>query len=96
MSAAADERAAVEAAIRAVIGEEILSYEYCYPQRTPIRLIFFRVPDYEGEPRNRQFADTRWEAPARLPHYDFVAGDRKFVRRLVGGSISFAAASPQG
>jgi 8-oxo-dGTP diphosphatase len=85
-----------ELALRAVIGEEILSYEYCYPERTPIRLIFFRVPHYEGEPRNRQFADTRWETPARLPAYDFVDGDREFVARLAGGSISFAAASPPG
>ena len=76
-----------ELSIRAVIGEEILSYEYCYPQRTPIRLIFFRVPDYEGEPRNRQFADTRWETPAGLPAYDFVDGDREFVARLARGEL---------
>jgi len=76
-----------ELAIRAVIGDEILSYEYRYPQRTPIRLIFFRVPHYAGDLRNRQFADTRWEAPARLPAYDFVDGDAPFVARLAGGEL---------
>jgi len=76
-----------ELAIRAVIGEEILSYEHRYPQRTPIRLIFFRVPDYQGELCNRQFAAFRWEWPARLSEHDFVEGDREFVRRLARGEL---------
>ncbi len=83
-----------ELAIHAVVGEELLRYEYRYPQRPPILLIFFRVAEYRGELRNRQFADIRWEAPGRLPEYDFVDGDAEFVRRLAGGAISSGAASP--
>ena len=85
-----------ELSIRAVVGEEILRYQYCYPRRTPILLIFFRVADYQGEVRNRQFADIRWETPARLAEYDFVEGDREFLQRLGGGAISSGAASPRG
>jgi 8-oxo-dGTP diphosphatase len=76
-----------ELAIRARIGAEILRYEYRYPQRPPILLIFLRVEEYQGELRNRQFAEVRWEAPARLPEYDFVAGDTEFVQRLARGEL---------
>ena len=76
-----------ELAIRARVGAEILRYEYRYPQRPPILLIFLRVEEYQGELRNRQFAEVRWEAPARLPEYDFVAGDAEFVRRLARGEL---------
>lgn len=76
-----------ELSIEAAIGEELLRYEYCYPDRAPILLMFFRVSGYQGELRNRQFAAVEWESPARLPAYDFVAGDREFVRRLAGGGL---------
>jgi len=77
-----------ELAIRAVVGDEVLRYPYCYPNRTPIVLIFYRVADFAGEPRNRQFAETRWELPVRLPDYDFVQGDREFAGRLARGELA--------
>jgi 8-oxo-dGTP diphosphatase len=84
-----------ELAIEAAVGEELLRYEYCYPQRTPILLMFFRVEGYQGELRNRQFAAVEWETPARLAEYDFVEGDRQFVARLAGGEVATRGTSPR-
>src|SRR5579859_2573495 len=33
--------------------KEITRYEYCYPEKKPILLIFLRVTQFRGEPRNR-------------------------------------------
>jgi len=85
-----------ELAIRVAVGEEVLRYQYRYPRRSPIVLIFYRVRDYSGELRNRQFAQTRWEDPARLAQYDFVDGDREFVSRLAGGVVTPLNPAPDG
>jgi 8-oxo-dGTP diphosphatase len=79
-----------ELAIAAVIGDEIARYEYAYPGRRPIQLIFYRVTEFEGEPVNVVFEQIRWEKTAELPSYDFLEGDVDFVKRLAnqrrGGS----------
>jgi 8-oxo-dGTP diphosphatase len=69
-----------ELRVRAVTGEEIARYEYTYPGRDPIVLIFFRVTHYEGEPHNLIFHEVRWELPKDLFAFDFVEGDRAFIR----------------
>jgi 8-oxo-dGTP diphosphatase len=74
-----------ELAIEAVIGPEITRYEFSYPGRPPIHLIFFRVEQFSGEPRNLVFHEIRWEHPSRFPDYDFLDGDLDFVRRLARG-----------
>ena len=66
--------------IRDAAGDEIGRYEYCYPGKKPILLIFFRLRRFSGEPRNVVFHEICWEAPARLPGYDFVEGDTEFLR----------------
>jgi 8-oxo-dGTP diphosphatase len=71
-----------ELAISATIGEEIARYEYCYPGRKPIQLIFFRIADFTGEPQNLIFEQIRWEKAKNLPAYDFLEGDIDFVKRL--------------
>jgi 8-oxo-dGTP diphosphatase len=71
-----------ELGIRAAIGREIARFEYQYPGREPILLIFFRVDSFEGDPESREFARTIWEMPERLPEYDFLEGDLEFVRGL--------------
>lgn len=65
---------------------EITRFEYQYPERPPILLVFFRVEGYRGEVENRIFAELRWAAPEHLPEFDFVEGDVAFVRRLAEGS----------
>jgi 8-oxo-dGTP diphosphatase len=69
-----------ELAIRARVDREILRYEYQYPERAPILLIFYRVVDFDGEPRNLEYAEIRWELADRLSDYDFLDGDADFIR----------------
>jgi 8-oxo-dGTP diphosphatase len=74
-----------ELGIEAVIGPEIVRYEHKYPRGAFIQLIFFRVLEFAGEPRNLAFERIAWELRERLPEYDFVDGDVDFVRRLAHG-----------
>lgn len=64
---------------------EIARYPFSYPGRNPIELIFFRVTAWDGEPRNLIFQDLRWEARANLSGFEFVEGDREFLRGLYTG-----------
>jgi 8-oxo-dGTP diphosphatase len=75
-----------ELGIAGATGERIGGYEFTYPGRKPIRLYFFRVRSYRGEPRNRIFSEMRWEPAERLREFDFVEGDREFLRGLAAGS----------
>ena len=73
-----------ELGITGAAGDEITRYEYCYPGKYPIQLIFIRVTGFTGEPRNLIFHEMRWEPPQRLTTFDFVEGDRDFLRVLAG------------
>src|SRR5580692_11443877 len=44
-----------ELAIRARVESEITRYEYQYPGRSPILLIFYRVLEFQGQPKNLDF-----------------------------------------
>jgi len=63
-------------------GDEIARYQYAYPGKNPMLLIFFRIHSFTGEPRNLIFQEMRWEVPANLGNFDFVEGDRDFIRSL--------------
>jgi 8-oxo-dGTP diphosphatase len=76
-----------ELGIRASIGAEITRYEYRYPGRGPVDLMFFRVSEFKGEPTNLQFESIRWEPRGNLPAFDFLEGDVEFVRRLAGAEL---------
>lgn len=73
--------------IGAVAGEEIGRYEYRYPQRAPILLIFYRVTEFQSEPRNLEFEQMVWVEPRRLTEFDFLEGDQDFIRRLARGEM---------
>lgn len=77
-----------ELAIEAEIGPEMLRYEFQYPGKKAILLIFFPVRRFAGEPKNLVFAATKWERPERLPDYDFLDGDIDFVNRLAQGEFT--------
>jgi 8-oxo-dGTP diphosphatase len=77
-----------ELAITVTIGEEIASYEYTYPGRPLIQLVFYKVSEFEGEPRNLIFEQIRWEKIENLSGYDFLDGDIDFVRNLTRESLS--------
>lgn len=72
-----------ELAIEAKIGNEITRYEYRYPRRSPIQLIFYFVDEFAGEPKNLVFEQLAWEPIERLPHYDFLEADVEFIRALL-------------
>jgi 8-oxo-dGTP diphosphatase len=74
-----------ELAIRNACGPEITRYEFVYPGKHPIALIFFRVTDFEGEPQNLIYREMRWEPRAAMPEFDFVEGDRDFIRSFARG-----------
>ena len=69
-----------ELGIRGAAGKVIMRYQYTYPGRDTIMLIFFRVTEFGGEPRNVIFHEMRWEPPAKLAAFDFVEGDIQFIR----------------
>jgi 8-oxo-dGTP diphosphatase len=71
-----------ELGIAAEIGEEVTRYEYCYPDKRPILLIFYRVTNFAGEPRNRVFQEIQWAPAIQLRDLDFLEGDVDFVRTL--------------
>jgi 8-oxo-dGTP diphosphatase len=74
-----------ELGLRAVSCEELTRYEYTYPGKHPIRLIFLKVTEFDGEPRNRIFEEMRWEARQYIAGFDFVEGDIEFLRGLSSG-----------
>lgn len=73
-----------ELGIRVLRACELERYRFSYPGRNPILLIFFRVLEFEGEPRNLVFEEIRWEAARDLPAFDFLEGDLDFIARLAG------------
>ena len=75
---------AEELAIQARIDREMMRYQYQYAERSPILLIFYRVDQFTGEPRNLQFEQIRWEQRERLLEYDFLEGDGEFLIWLAG------------
>jgi len=58
---------------------EITRYEFTYPGKKPILLIFLRVPQWSGAIENRIFETMTWETPDRLKDYDFLEGDAPFI-----------------
>jgi 8-oxo-dGTP diphosphatase len=75
---------AEELGIRKASGAEITRYEYTYPGKQPILLIFYRITAFEGEPANLIFHEMRWEPARNLGSFDFVEGDVDFIRALAG------------
>ena len=69
-----------ELGILGAAGQEIMRYQHTYPGRDTIVLIFFRVRQFGGEPRNVVFHEMRWEPAAKLAEFDFVEGDIEFIR----------------
>jgi 8-oxo-dGTP diphosphatase len=65
---------------------EIARYEFAYPGKNPILLIFLSVPGWMGEIENRIFETMVWEVRERLKDYDFLEGDEPFIR-LAGNLI---------
>jgi 8-oxo-dGTP diphosphatase len=74
-----------ELSIEARIGERLHSETVRYPKGPAIRLQFFHVTEFSGEPVNLQFEQIVWEDRPRLAGYDFLEGDVEFVKKLAAG-----------
>jgi 8-oxo-dGTP pyrophosphatase MutT (NUDIX family) len=75
-----------ELSIHARDAVEIARYQFAYPGKNPIELIFFRIGAYDGDLRNMIFHSLRWEPKEKLAAFDFVEGDRDFLRELYNGA----------
>jgi mutator protein MutT len=73
-----------ELAIRVRVGAEIARYEYQYPGSWPIMLMFYRVVEFSGEPKNLDFEQILWAPRERLGDYDFLEGDAEFLKSYKG------------
>lgn len=71
-----------ELQIDATIGSLIHTETIQYPERPLIRLAFYRVTEFLGEPVNLQFERIVWEERRNLVRYDFLEGDIAFVKKL--------------
>ncbi len=76
-----------ELGIEAEIGPELARYEYAYPDGITLLLIFLRVSGFRGSIGNGFFEQIRWEERNNLLQFDFLDGDRDFVRRLAAGEF---------
>ena len=74
-----------ELAIRNARGPEIMRYQFTYPGKPAIALIFHRVTEFEGEPQNLIYREMRWEPRAQLSAFDFLEGDRAFIQEFSTG-----------
>jgi len=71
-----------ELAIDARIGDELHRQQVRYGSGPVLRLSFFRVTEFSGEPLNLQFEQIVWADRWTLPDYDFLEGDVAFVKQL--------------
>jgi 8-oxo-dGTP diphosphatase len=71
-----------ELGIRGAAGEVMTRYLFSYPGKDEIELIFIRVREFSGEPRNLIFRDLRWQPKFQLAELDFLEGDREFIQGI--------------
>ncbi len=79
-----------ELQIDARIGDEIYRQNVRYGDGPTIRLLFYRVTEFTGEPVNTEFEQIVWARREELRDYDFLEGDLEFIRLLAANIISSA------
>jgi 8-oxo-dGTP diphosphatase len=72
-----------ELGIEAEPGGELMRYEFAYPGKTPILLIFLEAVNATGAVENRIFETIVWERREALANYDFLEGDARFLKFYV-------------
>jgi 8-oxo-dGTP diphosphatase len=93
-----DPRAALERELReelgveARAGEMLDQYDVRYGDGPLTELHFYHVTEFAGEPRNLDFEQLVWERPERLPDYDFLEGDLRFIAKLTRSRAGAAEA----
>lgn len=71
-----------ELGIEATIGDEMDRYVVRYGEGPWTELVFFRVTEFRGEPRNLDFEEIVWAPRHELRCYDFLDGDLRFIANL--------------
>jgi hypothetical protein len=56
-----------------------MRYEFAYPGKNAILLIFLEVAQWSGALENRIFDRITWETAEAIPAYDFLEGDAPFL-----------------
>ena len=69
------------------VGPVLWRAEHQYPGRQRFALTFFLVSDYAGAITNGAFASACWVPIGALHEYDFLEGDREFIRQIEKGVI---------
>ncbi len=77
---------AEELSIEAEIGEEVFRLRHRYPDRY-VEVVFFSVPAYRGEIKNRVFEAVTWVPREELPSYNFLEADQNLVKLIAQGEI---------
>jgi 8-oxo-dGTP diphosphatase len=72
-----------ELGIVALDAQEITRYQFAYPGKQPIQLVFFSINDFSGDLNNFVFEQIEWSRREELVRYDFLEGDVDFVRALI-------------
>jgi 8-oxo-dGTP diphosphatase len=68
-----------ELGIHAEPGAEIMRYEFAYPGKQPILLIFLKLTTWTGDIQNKIFERILWEDSQALSSWDFLEGDTPFL-----------------
>lgn len=75
-----------EVGIQAIVDPDKLyrEIEHSYPDRE-LRLLFYTVTDFSGEPDTLEVADLRWIEPRELCEYEFPPADQQLIQDLADG-----------
>ena len=76
-----------ELGIEVQSAKEVFRHNHLYPGGMAVRLTFFRVDRYQGEPANLVFRQIRWAEIQRLSKLDFLAGDLPLIDQVMRGEL---------
>lgn len=65
---------------------EMHRYEFAYPGKSPVRLIFLHVAGFQNEIDNRIYHALAWIHASELQNYDILEGDLAFIAWLKASS----------
>ena len=75
-----------ELGIQAEIGFEVFRLRHRYPDRH-VEVVFFRVDQFRGKPRNQVFEAIAWVRRSELAGYKFLEADGELVELIARGEI---------
>ena len=76
-----------ELGIEVQSAKEVFRHNHLYPDGTSVRLTFFRVDRYRGEPANLAFQQILWAEIQGLGKLDFLAGDLPLIDQVMRGKL---------